>query len=309
MILLDLLEKIKILQTEKKFNPFDSRFGKLENTHSDLIVKFILADISYAYTFFDVLGIEYDKGAKFEVFREKYNIDILIEFRNQFIIIENKIGAKDQPKQLQRYSNTLKNQGKNINLFYLTPYGQKPGDDSKGNLEVKCISYEKHIINWLENAETKDDILRTLTELYIDQIRRIINRNKYMTDIIKTLFLDNTEYAKQAINIYLALQGKNLLVIPELRERFENIIKNYMDNQTDSGVEDWGDTEDNCRQIYDEENDITITFSGVSIYAEKKGQFIGQTIECNDLNDINLQHLLTDNIEGVNEWLNKIYYN
>jgi hypothetical protein len=86
MILLDLLEKIKNIKAEKRFNPFDSRFGKLENTHSDLLVKFILASSNYAYAFFDTLGIEYEKGARFEVFREKYNIDVLIEFRNQFII-------------------------------------------------------------------------------------------------------------------------------------------------------------------------------------------------------------------------------
>lgn len=307
MIHNELLEKISNLNTEKRFNPFDSRFGKLENTHSDLIAKFILADISYAFTFFDTLGIVYEKGAEFEVFREKYNIDILIEFRNQFIIIENKIGAKDQPKQLQRYYDSLENSGKNFSIFYLSPYGQKPGEDSAGSLEVKCISYEKHIISWLEKTETNDSTLRTITELYIDQIRRIINRNKYMTDIIKTLFIDN-KYAKQAIDIYLALQGKNLIDVAEIQEKFEKTIQNCMAVKTD-GLSGWNDTEDNCRQIYDEEFDITITFSGVSIYAEKNEQIVGQTIECNDLNDINLQNLLTDNFEGVHEWLNKIYYN
>ena len=86
-------------------------------------------------------------------------IDIFISFGHGkfLVVIENKIGAVDQPKQLQRYNNYLEKQsGDNYCLLYLSPDGHDPSEESiskglKTELEkagkLKVISYKKDIID------------------------------------------------------------------------------------------------------------------------------------------------------------------
>lgn len=94
-----------------------------------------------------VIDSDYIKGGK---------IDILISDQNDNqIIIENKIYADDQRNQLVRYFNYgYKKRGK-TELFYLTLWGHEPSAYSKGTLtnkDYKTISYEKNIIEWLEEC-------------------------------------------------------------------------------------------------------------------------------------------------------------
>lgn len=74
------------------------------------------------------------------------------------IIIENKVGAPDQDGQLLRYHNFAPNAA----IVYLTPFGDPPsakslGVDSVGKIEVTPewvipLSYQKHIVGWLESC-------------------------------------------------------------------------------------------------------------------------------------------------------------
>lgn len=86
---------------------------------------------------------------------EEDNIDIQInnKTRKQIIIIENKIYAGDQPQQLFRYYEKKKNNDA-ISILYLTLDGHSPSDDSIRSDEVrkvlKLISYDDHIIKWLD---------------------------------------------------------------------------------------------------------------------------------------------------------------
>ncbi len=129
-------------------------------------------------------------------------IDILLEdITKKYIIIENKIYASDQPKQLKRYKNFDQ---KSI-LLYLNLFGTKPLDESCDGLVLDhdywIISYEKHIITWLEaclkEASTLPIIRETIHQ-YINLIKRLTNQSTYRTmntEIIK-LFSEKPEYFK-----------------------------------------------------------------------------------------------------------------
>ena len=88
---------------------------------------------------------------------EVENIDLLIKNKSQAIIIENKIYAGDQPKQLSRYYHILKN--KNINdiyIIYLSLDGKPPSNQSLEEIPKDIIkdrlfnkSYSKFINTWL----------------------------------------------------------------------------------------------------------------------------------------------------------------
>jgi len=99
-----------------------------------------------------------------DIFRERYNIDILIQYKdkdenNIFIIIENKIDASDRKRQIENYVDLIKenyNSNFNIQVFYLTPFGTQASTQSMGKYSnlVKNISYNKDILNWLKTCES-----------------------------------------------------------------------------------------------------------------------------------------------------------
>jgi hypothetical protein len=107
-------------------------------------------------------------------------IDIVISNnKNQKILIENKLGAEDQRNQLLRYHNW----NPRAHLLYLTLDGQEPSEYSTGKLVdyYKCISYEKHILDWLKlcKKETVDNpLLRETLTQYIILIKQITEQSR-----------------------------------------------------------------------------------------------------------------------------------
>ena len=68
-----------------------------------------------------------------ETENEYKNIDLLIRYKKYFaVIIENKIGYHDRDRQLEKYYNTMLEEGygNNIYIIYLTPYGDNPSENS-----------------------------------------------------------------------------------------------------------------------------------------------------------------------------------
>jgi len=89
-------------------------------------------------------------------------IDIAIEGNQATIIIENKIHAGDQEKQLHRYRQSFPN----AKIVYLTLDGHKPSDYSTNGNENTydiLLSY-KSIINWLEQCKEKSSDFPYLRE-------------------------------------------------------------------------------------------------------------------------------------------------
>lgn len=108
-------------------------------------------------------------------------IDIYLwDDKGNTISIENKIYAKDQEAQIERYCNF--NKDKNT-VFYLTLKGEEPSEKSKGALEAEKdfynISYAHDIVSWLEDClkESADHpILRESIKQYIILIKRLTHQ-------------------------------------------------------------------------------------------------------------------------------------
>ena len=88
-------------------------------------------------------------------------MDILVEFEHFGLAIENKLKRDEEPRQLQRYHDHLKNKyGKDqFCLVFLTPEGDKPTsieDPLKEELmnerKLICISYNRDMLKWLEEC-------------------------------------------------------------------------------------------------------------------------------------------------------------
>lgn len=87
-------------------------------------------------------------------------IDLVIESENLFLPIEVKIFSGDQQNQCRDYYLFAKGKmGKEAKVYYLTPDGRAPSNESIGpeELPVKCLSFQHDIIRWLtECAQQKN---------------------------------------------------------------------------------------------------------------------------------------------------------
>lgn len=104
-----------------------------------------------------VLSNDKETGGRLDVV-----LDIeLIDGKKVLIVIENKIFAGDQQKQLLRYYNYAKERKNysNFFIFYLTLSGDDPSKEStdglKVNYEYYTLSYKSDIYKWLEKCLEK----------------------------------------------------------------------------------------------------------------------------------------------------------
>lgn len=150
-------------------------------------------------------------------------IDILLKDSfNNTICIENKIDAGDQDDQIERYFNYNKAKNK---VVYLTRYGEEPDVTSKGSLisdsDFYCISYQNHIINWLEKCQSIASDHPILRES-IKQYKILIQQ------ITKTLGNQQDKELKEAVIANLdeasLIASKYNLVVTDIKEEFRNTV-------------------------------------------------------------------------------------
>ncbi|MDF1512394.1 MAG: PD-(D/E)XK nuclease family protein, partial [Anaerolineae bacterium] len=164
--------------------------------------------------FLNQIGIQDIDLDAVTVQREFQNIDIFIADNETAIILENKIYAPDQPKQLQRYYRAIKKQGfQHVIIVYLSLYGDDPGAESMGNLDdsiVTTLSYQVDIRDWLsgclEIAEPYPVVAQTIAQ-YQNLVEKLTGQaqGRHLMDI-KALFT-NQEVLSAALAISQALHA------------------------------------------------------------------------------------------------------
>ncbi len=109
-------------------------------------------------------------------------LDILITNPGgQAIIIENKIYAKDQWKQLQRYDKYAdKKFGKgSYEILYLSLFGDEASEQSRKDVDYISISYEAQIVEWLEECisfSARLPLIRETLIQYQQHIKQLTNQ-------------------------------------------------------------------------------------------------------------------------------------
>jgi len=122
--------------------------------------------------FLELVGIPLEAQEVRTVQQEFHHMDIFISTDSDCIIIENKIYAGEQPKQVQRYYNFAKTQGySTVYVVYLTLFGDSPTAQSQGTIDSQFIcpiSYAVDIISWvahcLPQVQTRLRIRETLIQ-------------------------------------------------------------------------------------------------------------------------------------------------
>ncbi|GAB1360280.1 PD-(D/E)XK nuclease family protein [Porphyromonadaceae bacterium] len=136
-------------------------------------------------------------------------LDIYISNRDFQICIENKIYAKDQTKQLERYKKFLvRNKSKKHLLIYLSLFGKEYGQSElKKDSEYICLSYKDEILSWLKEClkEAVDyPILRESIKQYIILIKSLTHQSmsNKMQEQIQKIILSDIESSEAIKNQY-----------------------------------------------------------------------------------------------------------
>lgn len=127
-------------------------------------------------------------------------IDLIVESAaGKGIIIENKIYAVDQPKQLVRYHNYAEATYSDYRLLYLSlDKGEASVDSTKGNnVQLKSgedylsITYRNEILKWLSDCLEelpKDKVVYIILKQYIDLLKQLtyqMEENNIVLDVLK----------------------------------------------------------------------------------------------------------------------------
>ncbi|OQX29307.1 MAG: hypothetical protein B0D92_04500 [Spirochaeta sp. LUC14_002_19_P3] len=209
--------------------------------------------------------LKFDKRTSNRVYayREKNNIDIYINYNgNKYIIIENKINAKDQDNQLNGYYEKIKEKYPDADsqLVYLTKDGEKPSYEINSEYKCKFISYKKDILPWLKNT-IKEDGSKFSNELnvglkaYIKIIKEVLEMsekqkgNNEIFEKLRTMDAKDIEWINGFVNNWANIKVKLLeTIFEELKKRIEITFKELL-NKNSSSVEYSFDVE-NARKYY-----------------------------------------------------------
>ena len=158
--------------------------------------------------------------------REAFHIDILISnSKRQAIIIENKIYANDQPRQLERYYTQMRTQKyEQVHVCYLTLHGHSPTEDSFGQLlsfmevvdaeeQFKVLGYDAVILPWLEQCiehARNDAALRESLNQYHHLINQLTGRD-----------MENGHLALLANELF---EGDQILAAHDIRYAYDEAL-------------------------------------------------------------------------------------
>ncbi|MEQ9285403.1 MAG: PD-(D/E)XK nuclease family protein [Cyclobacteriaceae bacterium] len=181
-----------ILRMESKENATHSAFlGELLNPKG----SHLQGDIFLRH-FMNVIGLNEFDTSRAKLKLEKWigkrddemktggRVDIFISSNKQIVSIENKINARDQNAQIERYCNYNELE-KEHHVYYLTLDGKVASQVGASNLKVgtayHLLSYKEDIIHWLDLCLKEAADLPVLRES-IKQYRSLIKKLTYTMD-------------------------------------------------------------------------------------------------------------------------------
>lgn len=158
--------------------------------------------------------------------KEGRSIDIVLEFPDFRIGIENKIEAGEQPNQVRDYADALGDSGL---LLYLTKNGSVSTTD-EGRPYVR-LSYETHIQSWLkkcaESLHSKPRVYENLNQ-FRDAIAAFLKPNADATITMIAEFISGTpEILKEQVDIVRGLDNAKVIAIRRFFDQLGTELKPF----------------------------------------------------------------------------------
>ncbi len=212
----------------------------LNRVYLDLFLKYVL-DLNPQE--FKTVSIEQER-----VIEDLRRIDICINVVDKndnslTIPIEVKINAKDQDNQVCDYCHSVNNS----QIYYLTKCGEYPANESIGSLaktQIKCISWSKHILNWLDEciyhkATIERMPIKIILQQFKSTIQQFIGQSEGATMEISELLLENLENFENAQSISNSLD----VAKEEIMKGFRSKLKEQLTSNSYMVLEPKSDDE------------------------------------------------------------------
>lgn len=243
------------------------------NTHTPIIADLLNPNGQHGQgniflkLFLELFSIDFDIDYKVRVEKEKRvkndQIDILIENESKIIIIENKVYASDQQKQLYRYYQYGLRQNKQPILIYLSMQNLAPSRNSLGaiikggdenyylndsnaqQVQLLVLNYRNDLLKWLDLSNKSlcyQQNIKSGIQQYINLILQMTGEIMSNKSEIKH-FLNNmesnefkavsdlcnvyrsSEFRGELLSSFFDSVGKDISLIPEfsIAKKSENI--------------------------------------------------------------------------------------
>lgn len=168
------------------------------------------------------------KNTKPDVYREKYFIDLILDFKHEKILVafENKINAFERKNQLKDYQNLINNIYNNYSIVFvfLTPNGRKPTSAiNEKDIPIVTISYNNIRIICKKLIKNNNSNTDFFLKQFISHLEEDIMNNSDTFKMCKKIYKEHTE-------AYEALVDEYYNVYDEVVN--ENIIDMFKDLET-----------------------------------------------------------------------------
>ena len=193
----------------------------------ELFLQIFIKGVLEINNFGDILSVQAEESTN-----ENRRVDFTIKSSNYYIGIEMKIDAVDLENQISHYYDDLKEKAsKDLNqeviIYYLTKNGKDASFHSHREIEYRKISFEKHILQWIENCQKEVRNITNLNEAfenYKDIIKKITNNYEGRIKLLENELSNNEKYYELAKEISEAFQKAKNKKINELKNKQINLI-------------------------------------------------------------------------------------
>jgi len=176
-----------------------------EDLFLNLFIQDVLTDIKD--DFGEILSVNVEEST----FANR-RIDFTIKSSKYYIGIEMKINANDLENQLSHYEEDLIKKAEqngidkeNVFIYYLTKNGREASPKSSNGTTYKQVSFEEHILQWINNCQKEVRNITNLNEAfenYKDIVRKITKQYKGKVMELKNFILKDQEKYKIAELMY-----------------------------------------------------------------------------------------------------------
>ncbi len=193
----------------------------------ELFLQIFIKDVLEINDFGNILSVQAEESTN-----ENRRVDFTIKSNNYYIGIEMKVDASDLENQISHYYDDLKEKAskdsnQEVIIYYLTKNGKDASFHSHREIEYKKISFEKHILQWIENCQKEVRNITNLNEAfenYKDIVKKITNKYEGRVMSLKNELLKNEEYFELAKQISEAFQEAKNEKINEFKNKQINLI-------------------------------------------------------------------------------------
>jgi len=188
------------------------------------------------------------------VYIEYKNIDLYITDGTKHIIIENKIYAGDQTKQIERYVELIEKENHSLErndilVVYLSLDRTQPSKNSLGNLIIennflvrsnedialfKSIHYKNEILEWLKVCQYEIQNISNLNEAfkqYIDVVKMITNQYKEKIMSLADYIQKDKSIYKMALEIQDTLPTVRKKIVDEFFEKVIHLLQEELGSE------------------------------------------------------------------------------